>query len=348
MRASHRLRIAVVAPVVLPVPPKGYGGIERVVSLLSEGLVERGHDVTLFASGDSKTSASLEYVLAEAPGWDGKRLVADEMYHETAAFLRSGEFDVMSDHSWFGPYFGAFGSGTPIVTTMHLPWGTGNRRLHTLVGDRLHRIAISARQQRVNPDVSWAATIHNGIDMDIHPFRSEKEDFLVFLGRAAGEKGPEQAVEVARRAGRRLKMLIKCEEPQERDHWERNVVPVLSGDEEVIENPSHAQKTDVLGRAAGLLFPVQWEEPFGLVMVEAMACGTPVLGLSKGAVPEVVEDGVTGFVVDSLSEMVEAVPRLKELSPAACRQRADRLFSATTMVERYERTFQALAHTRPA
>ncbi|MFE4831731.1 glycosyltransferase family 4 protein [Streptomyces sp. NPDC056672] len=348
-RSFRPLRIAVVAPVVLAIPPRGYGGIERVVSLLTEGLVERGHEVTLFASGDSRTSATLASVLDEAPGWNGADVRADEMYHETAAFLRAGDFDIVSDHSWFGAHLAALAaSPTPVVTTLHLPWGDDNRRVHRLAGDRIHRVAISEHQRGGNPDVEWAATIHNGIDLQIHPYRADKEDFLVFLGRTADEKGPEQAVEVARKSGRHLKMLVKREEPEEIEHWERFVAPVLSGDEEVIENPSHEQKVDILGRAAGLLFPIQWAEPFGLVLAEAMACGTPVIGLARGAVPEVVEDGVTGFVVSSLDEMADAVPRLKRLSPAACRERGERLFSARTMTGRYEKLFMSLSGTSRA
>ncbi|WP_326812995.1 glycosyltransferase family 4 protein [Streptomyces scopuliridis] len=334
---------------MLTIPPQGYGGIERVVSLLTEGLVERGHEVTLFASGDSRTSAVLSSVVDKAPGWNGTDLHGTEIYHETAAFLRAGEFDVVSDHSWFGACLAALGaSPTPVVTTMHLPWVDDTRQVHRLAGNRIHRVAISEHQRRGNTEVDWAATISNGIDLQIHPYRDDKEDFLVFLGRTADEKGPEQAVEVAKRSGRHLKMLVKREEPEEREHWERCVAPVLSGDEDIIDSPSHEQKVDVLGRAAGLLFPIQWAEPFGLVMAEAMACGTPVIGLAKGAVPEVVEDGVTGFVVSSLDEMVDAVPRLKELSPTACRERTARLFSAQTMTARYAELFTSLSWKSPA
>lgn len=344
MRSIRPLRIAVIAPVVLTIPPQGYGGIERVVSLLTEGLVDRGHEVTLFASGDSRTSATLASVVDKAPGWDGADVHGTEVFHETAAFLRAGEFDVVSDHSWFGACLAALGAATtPVVTTMHLPWGNDTRQVHRLAGSRIHRVAISEHQRGGNSEVDWAATIHNGIDLPVHPYRDDKEDFLVFLGRTADEKGPEQAVEVAKKSGRHLKMLVKREEPEEMEHWERFVAPLLTGDEEVIDSPSHERKVDILGRAAGLLFPIQWAEPFGLVMAEAMACGTPVIGLAKGAVPEVVEDGVTGFVVSSLDEMVDAVPRLKRLSPADCRERAARLFSAETMTARYEELFMSLS-----
>ncbi|MFB7493559.1 glycosyltransferase family 4 protein [Streptomyces sp. NPDC056161] len=325
-------------------PPSGYGGIERVAWSLTEGLVGRGHDVTLFASGDSRTKAALSAVRDTATGWDAADIPAEEMYHEAAAYLRAAEFDVISDHSWFGLYLGALvSSTTPVVTTLHGPWVPDVRRPHQLIGDRVHRVAISDHQRGSNPDVRYARTIHNGIDLEHHPYRADKEDYLVFLGRTADEKGPEQAVEVAKRAGRHLKMLIKRDEPAEVEHWERFVAPVLRGDEEVIDTPSHEQKVDVLGRAAGLLFPIQWDEPFGLVMAEAMACGTPVIALARGSAGEVVADGVTGFVVESLDEMVDAVPRLKEISPAACRERVERMFSAEVMADQYEDLFRSLA-----
>ena len=211
----------------------------------------------------------------------------------------------------------------------------------------MHRVAISEHQRRGNPHVGWAATIHNGVDLAAHPCREDKEDYLVFLGRAADWKGPEQAVEVARKSGRHLKMLVKCEEPGD-PALGTPCGPGADGrDEEILLSPPHATKVEVLGRAAGLLFPIQWEEPFGLVMAEALACGTPVIGLARGSVPEVVADGTTGFVVPTEDRMAEAVHRLAEISPAACRRRAERMFSAEVMADRYEALFRSLTD-RPA
>lgn len=337
------LRIAQIAPVVLPIPPKGYGGIERVVALLTEELVARGHDITLFASGDSVTSATLCSVLDKAPGWQGRRVLADEMFHEAAAFLRAGDFDIVHDHCWFGAYFGAFAAGaTPVVTTLHLPWGTDGRRSHALIGDRVHRVAVSHHQRAANPDVTWAGTIHHGIDLAAHPFQADKDDYLTFVGRTVAEKGPEFAVMAAQQAGRHLKMVVKRAEPQEREHWDRVVAPLLNGTEEIVDEPPHEVKVEIVGRSAGLLFPIRWDEPFGLVMVEAMACGTPVIAFDRGSVPEVVEHGVTGFVVSDLEAMVTAVTKLAGLAPTACRERVRQLFSVSAMASGYERLFRSL------
>lgn len=336
------MRIAQIAPVAVRVPPRNYGGIERVVALLVDSLVDRGHDVTLFASGDSQTKATVASVMDAAPGLNDPHLFDHELVHETFAFLRAGEFDVVHDHSWFGTSLGSLvSSSVPVVKTLHLPWDEDSRRFHTLVGDRIQRVAVSEHQRRSGPPLP-CAVIHHGIDLDRHPFRDQKDDYLLFLGRIVREKGPELAVQVAKRANRHLKMLIKCEEPHEHEHWERAVVPVLTGDEEVIEGVGETAKVQYLSRAAGVLFPVRWAEPFGLVMIEAMACGTPVISLSAGAAPEVIVDGVTGFLVSSVDEMVEAVDRLRRISPAACRERVMGAFTKERMAGSYETLFRSV------
>jgi glycosyltransferase involved in cell wall biosynthesis len=337
------MRIGVIAPAVLSVPPKGYGGTERIVSVITEGLVARGHDVSLFASGDSQTSAKLISVFDEACGLHGAANAGDEAYHEVAAFLRANEFEVVHDHSWFGGYFGALvASSVPIVTTLHQSGFPDGGRSHRLIGDRIKFVAVSDEQRRANPDVAWAATIHHGLDLDQHPFREDKDDYLVFVGRAIPQKGPELAVEAARRAGRHLKMVVKCDEDFEIEHWERHVAPVLTGEEEVLVGAGHDEKMRCVAGATGMLFPITWEEPFGLVVAEAAACGTPVIAFARGSTPELIDDGVTGFLVRSVEEMVDAVPKLAGLSPRACRERAERMFSVDSMVGRYEKLFRSL------
>ena len=336
------MRIAEIAPVWVSVPPPSYGGIELVVSLVADGLVERGHDVTLFASGGSRTTGTLVSPMEKAPDLaDMGTSITDDIIHTLSAYLQAGEFDVIHDHSGFGPAFGALLDGRPpVVRTLHGPWSDEARRFHAALDGRVHLVAISQSQASLNADLSYAGVVHNGLDIDAYPYREDKEDYLLFLGRCNPEKGPEVAVEVAKRAGKHLKMVVKRAEPAEIQYWERMVEPRLTGDEEIILEVSHAEKVDLLGRARGTLCTIQWPEHFGLVMTESMACGTPVIVPPMGAAPELVVDGVTGFLPTELDDMVDCVSRLEEISPAACRARVADNFTAEVMVSGYEKIFE--------
>jgi len=339
---SSRLRIGVVAPASLPVPPPGYGGTERVVAVLVEGLVERGHDVTLFAPAGSVTNAHLVTPLAAPPPLGDLASVSDDLFHTTAGFLHADEFDIVHDHTGMGPALGAMLTGrTPVIHTLHGPWTALSRRFFGLVHDRVHLVAISHAQQAANPHLRYAGVVHNGIDLTVHRFNPVKEDFLVFVGRISPEKRPEVAVEVARAATLPLVMVVKRREPAERAYWDEIVAPLLGDDVVVLDEPAQSVKADVLGRARALLFPIDWPEPFGLVMAEAMACGTPVIACPLGAVPEVVTDGVTGFLCSTPAQMVDAVRAASELRPEDCRARVEQCFSAQTMAIGYERVYRA-------
>jgi glycosyltransferase involved in cell wall biosynthesis len=338
---GSRLRIGMIAPAWLPVPPIGYGGTERVVAVLVEGLVANGHDVTLFAAAGSVTSAHLVTPLATPPPLGDPASVSDDLFHTTSAFLHATEFDIVHDHTGMGPALGAMLTGrTPVIHTLHGPWTAFNRRFLGLVENRVHLVAISRAQQAANPHLRYAAVVHNGIDLSVHPFNPVKEDFLVFVGRVSPEKRPEVAVEVARAAKLPLVMVVKRREPAERAYWDEFVAPILGGDVTVLDEPSQAVKADVLGRARALLFPIDWPEPFGLVMVEAMACGTPVIACPLGAVPEVVTDGVTGFLCSTPGQMVHAAGAATELRPEDCRVRVEQCFSAQAMAAAYERVYR--------
>jgi glycosyltransferase involved in cell wall biosynthesis len=336
-----------VAPPWFAVPPTGYGGIERVVSVLTEGLVAAGHDVTLFAAEGSVTSARLVTPLRFAPTLGDPASVSDELFHTTAAFLRSCEFDVLHDHTGMGPALGAMLNGrVPVVHTLHGPWTVRGRRLYGLVHDRLHLVAISQAQRAANPDLGYAGVVYNGIDLATHPFQRAKEDFLLFVGRISPEKRPEVAVEVARAAKLPLVMLIKRSEPAERAYFDEVVTPFLGEDVLVVDQPPHEVKVDLMGRARALLFPIDWPEPFGLVMTEAMACGTPVIARPLGAASEVVSDGVTGFLCSTQQQMVDAVSRCTKINPQDCRTRVAEHFSAQAMVTAYQDIYRAaLANT---
>lgn len=341
--SSAALRIAEIAPVWLPVPPPAYGGIERVVAVLADELVERGHDVTLFAVGASRTRAHVVCTVDDPPHPDDPTAVLDDVFHSLTAYLRAGEFDVIHDHSRLGAGLGAvLGGGPPVVHTLHGPWTPKARRFLGALDHRVGLVAISQAQAAANPAISYAGVVHNGIDIAAHPYRESKDDYLAFVGRINPEKGPAAALEIARRAGRPLKMVVKRREQAEWDYWNEVVAPLLRSEDEVFEQPPEAVKLDVLSRAHATLFPIDWPEPFGLVMAESMACGTPVIGRPVGAAPEVVEQGVTGFLYDTVDAMAAAVDQVAALSSAACRDRAEQRFSGSAMAAAYERVFDRM------
>jgi glycosyltransferase involved in cell wall biosynthesis len=340
------VRIAVIAPPWYRVPPSGYGGIEWVVALLADGLSDRGHDVTLFAPPGSQTEAELVPPLEHVPP---QERIGDPWYeaaHAVSAYARGQEFDLLHDHT--GPVGVSIGamSGCPTVHTLHGPFTDEATMLYKRIARRHWFVAISENQQSMGPpNLRWAGVVYNGIPTDRYPLRQDKEDFLFFLGRADEEKAPHLAIEAARRAGRRLVLCVTTKNDRERRYWATQVAPLLGDDVEVRGECDQAQKTELLARAAALLFPIQWPEPFGLVMTEAMACGTPVVAWRNGSVPEVVADGETGFIVDSVEEMAAAVARVGDLDPHAMRARVKERFSAEAMVAGYERVYhQILAY----
>jgi len=340
------MRIAQIAPPWFAVPTVRYGGIEWVVALLADGLADRGHDVTLYASGGSETRAKLVTVFDDPPGGEHIGEAFYDVVHASAAYLDADSFDLIHDHSGLiGPAIGAH-TGVPVVHTLHGPFTEDAKRIYTLLSGRIHYVAISNAQRAFCPDLSYAGTVHNGIDLDRYPFRSEKEDFLLFLGRINPEKGPQLAVEVAHRTGRKLVMAVKMAEAPEQKYWRDRVEPMLDGSEEILGEITVDEKADLLARAAAVLFPIQWPEPFGLVMTEAMATGTPVISFPYGAAPEVVLDGVTGFLVQSVDEMCEAVERAKEIRPEDCRAHVEAHFSDHAMVDGYLEAFDRVLSGR--
>ena len=337
------MRIAQVAPPWVAVPPKGYGGIEWVVSLLADGLAARGHDVTLFATGDSSTSARLEYVFDMAPGPAFNNSIWHDTVHQMAVQREVSRFDVIHQHTYWSGLVAAIVSEVPVVHTLHRSFTPDMRMLYQQVLDRLWFVAISEAQRAAMPELRYAGVVHNGIDPGLYRFQEEKEDFLLFIGRAHPDKGPRRAVAAARAAGRPLVMAVKVAERAEAEHWERQVVPELPEGTTVLHEIPHEEKADLLARARAVLFPIDWEEPFGLVMAEAMASGTAVIATPRGAAPEVIEDGVTGFIVpveDYGEAAAAAIERLDEIDPRACLRRVEERFSAERMVAAYEAVFE--------
>jgi glycosyltransferase involved in cell wall biosynthesis len=343
------MRIAQIAPPWLAVPPNRYGGTERVVALLADGLAERGHDVTLFASGGSQTRANLVTPLPAPPEPEELGNLFDEAFHATAAYLHAGEFDVIHDHSGLvGASIGALlTDGPPVVHTLHGAWKPPFRRHFRLLDGKLNLVAISASQRASNRGLRYAAVIHHGLDPTDFPFDPAvpRDDVLVFLGRSSPEKGVLQAIEIARRVDLPLVMMIKVGEPDELEYWRDVVRPRLHDGVEVILNAGHETKVAQLARARALVFPMAWCEPFGLVMIEAMAVGTPVVVTRRGSAPEIVVDGETGYLVDPrhpVDASVAAIEHIDAIDPAACRAHFEARFAADRMVDQYESLFRRL------
>jgi glycosyltransferase involved in cell wall biosynthesis len=345
------MRVAVVGPAWFPVPPSGYGGIELVVSLLTDGLVDAGHDVTLFASGGSVTKAELISPMSPAPDPADLGDAWFDGFHAVSAYqhvLDRGDYDVVHDHAGVaGPVCGAMLRGTPpVVHTLHGPWTAKTRLFYGAAARDLHLVTISDAQRADNPTVPYAATVHNGIDISAYPFVERKDEFLVYIGRANPDKGPKEAITIARRAGLPLHMILKRGEAPEIEYFDAEIKPILASDVELHENVSHKTKVDLLGRACAMVFPIRWPEPFGLVMVEAMACGTPVVTTNWGAAPEIVADGETGFRRDGEDDLVDAVNRARGLDPSASRKRVEQYFSGAAMVRGYEAVYDSVATPR--
>jgi glycosyltransferase involved in cell wall biosynthesis len=342
--ALPTMRVAEIAPVWFPVPPRGYGGIEAVVALLADGLVAGGHDVTLFASGGSRTRAKLVSPLEAPPDPAVLGNPWFDALHAVSAYQELDGFDVVHDHSGIvGAALGAMRrGGPPVVHTLHGPWTDVSRRYYGLLADSIHLVAISESQRSDNMGIRYAGVVPNGIDVDAYTYREAKDDYLVFIGRANPEKGVALAIDVARRAGLPLKMIVKRSEPPEVAYWMNTVAPTLGSDEEVFQDVTHDEKVELLAGARAMVFPIQWAEPFGLVMAEAMACGTPVVTTNWGAAVELVDDGVTGFRRDTVEDLAAAVHRVHEISARACRGRVEERFSATAMVSGYERLFERI------
>jgi glycosyltransferase involved in cell wall biosynthesis len=344
------MRIAIVAPLIEPVPPPLYGGTERVVSVLTEELVRRGYDVTLFASGDSRTTARLVPCSERGLRLDPtiKDYVAYTVMELGRVYACAHQFDLIHNHTDYLAFPFARLSSTPTVTTTHgrLDLPEVQRLYQEFPEQRL--ISISDAQRAPLPKARWIATVYNAIDISRYHFRPHPGDYLVFLGRISPEKRPDRAIEIARDVGMRLVIAAKVD-PADRDYFEAFIAPMIRANRGLIEyigEVSDREKDEVLGGAWAYLFPIDWPEPFGLTMVEAMATGTPVIAYRAGSVPEVVLDGVTGFVCSTLAGMIHAVERIGEIDRRACRAHVERLFSPSVMADGYERVYRQVLSAR--
>jgi glycosyltransferase involved in cell wall biosynthesis len=340
------LKIALIAPVWFEIPPTAYGGIEWICAWLTEGLIAKGHDVTLIAAGRNRTSARFLQTFAEPPS---ERLGESmpEAIHAAAvdAHLRDLDIDIIHDHTLCGP-LSARGRSVQTMVTAHGPVAGELGSYFRQLGNSISLVAISNSQRAEAPDLTGCATVHNAIPVTEYPFSSVKDDFLLFLGRMSPDKGAHLAIEAARAAGRPLVIAGKCNEPLEKAYFEREIVPRLGPDITWVGQADAQTKKDLMARAHCFLFPIRWAEPFGIVMVEAMACGTPVVALRGGSVNEVIAHGQTGYICDRPSELPGFIDRAAEISPAACRAHAMSKFDVSKMVDGYEKAFLDAVRTR--
>ena len=340
------MRIAQVSPLWESVPPKLYGGTERVVSFVTEELVRLGHDVTLFASGDSTTDARLEAICPQSL----RQQKAQGIVNEDApmitmlerAFGADGDFDIIHSHLDSRAFPLARRSPVPTVTTLH-----GRLDLPELVTvfrefSELPMVSISNAQRRPIPTANWQATVYHGLPRDLYTFHQEPNpgQYLAFLGRIAPEKGPDKAIEVAKRVGMPLRIAAKVD-PADREYFRNKIEPLLDHPlVEYIGEISDAEKDDFLGNAYALVCPYDWPEPFGLVFIEALACGTPVLAYRRGSVPEILDHDRTGFICESVNEMAAAVENIPRIDRLRCRQAFEERFTIERMVQDYLKVYE--------
>ena len=343
------MRIAIVAPPWLPVPPPAYGGTENVLDALARGLHTAGHEVLLCTTGDSTSPVERSSIFERAVGVGSGNSV-DEIRHVIHAYEALEGADVVHDHTLVGPLHSASFPGLPVVTTNHGPFNAALIDLYRVIAARVPVIAISHHRASTASPVPIAAVIHHGVHPADFPIGVGGGGYAAFLGRMHPSKGPHVAAEVARTAGFPLRIAAKMREPEERAYFEAMVRPLLGADVIYVGELDGQAKMELLAGAECLLNPIAWAEPFGMVMVEALACGTPVVTSGCGAAPEIVEDGVVGFVRSTKAGFVEALGHVSEIDRAACRARVETVFSVERMVEAhvdlYERTVARAAGRR--
>jgi glycosyltransferase involved in cell wall biosynthesis len=338
------MRIAQLAPLAESVPPKYYGGTERIVSYLTEELVQQGHDVTLFATGDSQTNARLNPMcrecLRKANGVSNPHAPFTMMLEK--AFAAADQFDVIHSHLDFLTFPLARRCGTPVLTTLHgrldLP------ELKPIFAEFIDcpLISISHAQRQPLAWASWQQTIYHGLPENLYSFYPFSQPYLAFIGRLTPEKRPDHAIEIAKRVGMPLKIAAKVD-PVDREYFRTVIQPLLSDPlVEFVGEVTDAEKNELLGNAFALVAPFDWPEPFGLVFIEALACGTPILAYRRGSVPEIIDDGQTGFICDTVDQMVNAVSRVSTLDRKHCRQVFEKRFTLKRMVQDYLAAYETL------
>ena len=338
------MHIAQVAPLTEAIPPKLYGGTERVVSWLTEELIALGHEVTLFASGDFITSARLDAVWPRALRLDGavRDPNALHMLMLERVYRRAADFDFLHFHLDYYPFSLFSRQPTPFITTLH---GRLDLPEHQPVFDTFSSIplvSISGAQRRPLPRANWVRTVHHGLPEKLLAPKPIKPTYFAFLGRIAPEKGIDRAISIADHCGVPLKVAAKVDNV-DREYFDEQIHPMMkAANVEYVGEINDSQKSEFLSGAAVLLVPIDWPEPFGLVMIEAMACGTPVIAFNRGSVPEIIEDGLTGFIVEDINGAIGAVDRLHHLSRERIRRRFEERFTARRMAQEYLSVYRSM------
>jgi len=333
------MRIAMLSPIAWRTPPRHYGPWESVVSLLTEGLVSRGFDVTLFATGDSQTSGKLHAVCAR--GYEEDRSIMPKVWeclHISELFEHADAFDIIHNNFDFLPltYTGLI--TTPVVTTIHGFSSPGILPVYKKYNGKVFYVSISNADR--SPDLDYVKTIHHGIDIKLFDFEPEPDDYLLFFGRIHHDKGAKEALEIARACN---KKLILAGIIQDEDYYRQHIEPHLDNDHAVyVGSADPVQRNQLLGKAGVLLHPIQFNEPFGLSVIESMACGTPVIAFNKGSMPELIENGKNGFLVKTVNEAIEATAHINDIDRSDCRRHVEKYFTVDRMVEEYIQVYKTV------
>ena len=338
------MHIAMLAPIAWRTPPRHYGPWESVASLLTEGLVSCGHDVTLFATGDSQTSGTLHAVCPR--GYEEDRSMIPKVWeclHISELFEHADVYDIIHNNFDFLPLTYTGLTTTPLVTTIHGFSSPGILPVYKKYNSKVFYVSISDADQ--SPELDYIKTIHHGIDIKQFDFQPAPDHALLFFGRIHNDKGARQAIEIARACN---KKLIMAGIIQDQAYYERYVAPYIDNDKVIyVGSVGPVERNRLLGKACALLHPIQFDEPFGLSVIESMACGTPVIAFDRGSMPELIENGKNGFLVNNVNEAIETVARIKEIDRATCRGHVERHFTVDRMVDKYIKVYEMILQDRP-
>jgi hypothetical protein len=342
------MKIAIVVPPWFKVPPARYGGIEAIINILANGLVSKGYEVALFTVGKSKSKSRLfkmfdnemkAYLNAEPSSF--LNIAVTHAFYSYNEILKN-DYEIIHDNTWKEGLCCAAFIDKPVVHTIHSPIDEENKRFYNLFKNisNIHFVTISDFQQKCLPDLNYAATVHNAVELTYYPYSDTKENFLLYIGRFNPQKAPHRACIVAKKVGMRLILAGKINEKSEQVYFDRYIRKYLSKDIVYLGEVSEQKKLYLFSKATAFLFPVEWAEPFGITLIEAMACGTPVVTFRKGATPEIVEHEKTGYVVNTMAEFVKAVKRVDKIKPYECRSVVEKKFSAQALVNNYEKVYE--------